>query len=109
MRIDEYKDYPISIALHSLRDKGFQLIDIINKNKYQMINEVEKITLLIHTYIPEDDNCECVNGIYLINEMITDFNLAFNEEYYFNQFKKEYPSKTIKFYQTEDTLFTFRL
>lgn len=109
MRIDEYKDYPISIALNSLRDKGFELIDVIGKYKYQMINSSEQMTLLIETYHPEDDNCECVNRIYLINELITDFHLALNEAYYYSQFKKVYPSDTIKFYETEETLFTFKL
>lgn len=109
MRINEYKDYPISIALNSLRDKGFELIDIINKNKYQMINSIQHMTLLIETYIPDEDSCDCVKSIYLINDVITDFNLAFNEAYYHNQFKKVYPSDTIKFYETEETLFTFKL
>ena len=59
MKINEYKDYPIQIALDCLRDKDFELIDIINANKYQMINQKENMTLLIETYIPDDDIVIC--------------------------------------------------
>lgn len=109
MRINEYKDYPISIALDSLRDKGFELVDVISSNKYQLINEKEKMTLLLETYIPEGDVCESVNRIYLINEVITDFDLAFNEAYYYNHLQKKYPGDTIKFYGYYETLYHFKL
>jgi hypothetical protein len=109
MRINEYKDYPLSIALNSLRDKGFELINIIKKNKYQLINTNEQMTLLLETYIPDDDVCESVNRIYLINEVITDFDLAFNEAYYYQQLQKTYTADSIKFYNHYDTLYQFKL
>jgi hypothetical protein len=109
MRINEYKDYPISIALNSLRDKGFELINIIKKNKYQLINANEQMTLLLETYIPDGDICESVNRMFLINEVITDFDLAFNEAYYYNQLQKKYPGDVIKFYNHYETLYQFKL
>lgn len=109
MKLIDYKDYPIAIALDSLRDKGFELIDVINTNKYQLINHNQNMTLLIETYIPDNDICESVFRIYLINEICTDFNLAFNHNYYERIFLKEQPINTIKYYDVYETLYCFKL
>ena len=109
MNLTDYKDYPITIALDCLRDRGFELIDIINSNKYQMINENKNMTLVIETYIPDNDICESVNRIFLINEICTDFNLSLNQSYYERVFTKHQQIKPIKFYQHYETIYQFKL
>lgn len=106
--INEYKDYPISIALDCLRDKGFELVDVISSNKYQLINQNKNMTMLIETYIPDDDVCESVFRIYLINEICTNFNLTLNENYYERMFNKHL-NNTTKFYKYYETLYQFKL
>jgi hypothetical protein len=109
MNLTEFKDYPISIALDCLRDRDFELVDVINANKYQLINYDANMTLLIETYIPDDDVCESVNRIYLINEICTDFNLTLNQHYYEKIFLHHNPINPIKFYQHYETLYQFKL